>query len=705
MRITRGLKSSSKDVEEVALPRVAEFIAGKTNCYELIGDTNRVFFDFDGKDIHLPADDFARLDGDVRNRIIEVCERLVGDDYALMTALSHLHHVVSFRVVFTTRTCSREHNRLLATTFNGELEGLHPNIKADDGVYGKGRKMRMLGQSKDGENRPLVLLHGETADTFLTEFIDSCEAMDETPPPKAEKVKKVKVKKDKDAEKAKERILSLLEHITAECIADHENWIRMGFFLFNNGFECDVWDEISKLADNYEEGECAKRWATFNEDVERPLVNPAFLMELIEKYNPEAFAKTYPMMKIAHEVNAFKVLSPSGYCVITEGELQLLAKQGITDMFNKKTLDGERFVNKWIEDESIKTYTRLNFYPKQSLCPETEYNVFKGIAVEKVEKTDGVDLSMILTQMRDLVGGREDDYLYLLRYIAHIFQFPEDKPGVCLIFNGSQGTGKDTFWDFVGTMLGDELYFTSGAEMERDVFGNFNMLASSKLLINLSETNSAGMIRCKEKLKANITAEKITYNGKNMKPFAMRSYERYVVSSNDDAPVLIEGTDRRYALFTPLDHNRSNRSYWDTLVGQYRNKTYQRAFYDLLMATDLTGYDPRVRPITDSYAEVKTACAPFDFKWFNEFLFSGSHKLKYTAKELQEAITSSCKFPMSFARFKRSMDVFVEAGGLKRSISHGVVRYTILPEQMTAFIKLRGYWVELRGDDDVEDNE
>ena len=688
MRITRGLLSSSKKFEVVALSDVAKYIAVKTDCYELIGDTNRVFFDFDGKDIRLSVEDFTRLDGEVRNRIIEVCERLVGDDYALMTASSHAHDIVSYRVVFTTRTCSREHNRLLATTFNGELSGLHPNIKADDGVYGNGRKMRMLGQSKDGENRPLTLLHGEPADTYLTEFIDSCDPMDETPPAKAKKEKKEKVKKAKKLSKEeRDKILLLLDKITPERIDDHESWIKIGIFLFNNGFECEVWDELSKTGDKYEEGACASRWATFHEG---DLQSAGLLLHYIQHDSPELFERTYPLMKIAHEQTCFRLLNPSCYVVLDDkGGFQQLARAPMIDYDKKKTLEDERFILMWIDDPEQRVVSRLNFYPKRSLCPANEYNLFKGFAVEKIVKTHDCDLEVIFDRMRCLVNENDEHFQWLLKFVAHIFQFPERKPGVGIVFNGSQGTGKDSFWNFISAILGSELAMNT-SDIERDLFGNFNGNSAHKLLIKMEETSVSTMLRFKEKIKSAVTATTGTYNQKYAKPVEMNSHERYISTSNDDVPVLIEDTDRRFVLFTPSERFRGE------FCAEYDNPQFQRAFYDYLLSVDLTDYDPRNRPITQTYEDVKTASAPYHAKWFNKFMLMNEGLETYPTRpmDLLELMNEKAKHETSLIKFGLTMKLYADNGVLTKSVSQGKARYSFDLIKMKAYLKSKSWWAD-----------
>ena len=58
-------------------------------------------------------------------------------------------------------------------------------------------------------------------------------------------------------------VLSALEHL--DCAAlNHDEWIRVGMALKNEGYDLSVWDEwSSRDPARYHPGECAKRWRSF----------------------------------------------------------------------------------------------------------------------------------------------------------------------------------------------------------------------------------------------------------------------------------------------------------------------------------------------------------------------------------------------------------------------------------------------------------
>ena len=59
-------------------------------------------------------------------------------------------------------------------------------------------------------------------------------------------------------------LVPLLKHISPD--EDYQTWTQVGMALKHEGYPCSVWDDWSRGGAKYHEGECAKKWATFNEE-------------------------------------------------------------------------------------------------------------------------------------------------------------------------------------------------------------------------------------------------------------------------------------------------------------------------------------------------------------------------------------------------------------------------------------------------------
>ena len=138
----------------------------KTNLYEVLNDEiNKVYGDVDGKvNTNITEEDFDKLNKEVQN---EIERNLDGKPYALYSASSFAFKKISFGFViqdmFMTKIDNKQFIKLIKSDFN-----FPENIVLDTGVYSKNQKIRCVGSSKDGENRPKKLIKGTLSDSLIS---------------------------------------------------------------------------------------------------------------------------------------------------------------------------------------------------------------------------------------------------------------------------------------------------------------------------------------------------------------------------------------------------------------------------------------------------------------------------------------------------------------------------------------------------------
>lgn len=152
-----------------------------------------------------------------------------------------------------------------------------------------------------------------------------------------------------------------------------------------------------------------------------------------------------------------------------------------------------------------------------------------------------------------LCGGCDKVFRYVMGYLAHIIQYPRKKPPSALVFISSQGVGKNLFFDaFVSRVIG--LRWAGVYDDIAHLLGRFNGHLEGKLLCVLDEAkncrNTAAQEADVNKLKAFITRSNIVIErkGKDVGSVAVRDYNRLIILSNNDTPVKIENTDRRFCV-------------------------------------------------------------------------------------------------------------------------------------------------------------
>lgn len=173
MLVASGLKASVKNAVEMSKEETLTAQQVRTNLYEVLGDVNRVFLDIDGKRLSSEMTK-AQFDA-LQAEALAAIERGAGDEpYALATSSKYESRVISFRVVYPKVKTSKKSNKAFAVKMREVLK-LPQGVSVDDVPYGENQKIRMVGSSKDGEDRPFVMVHGDPEDMLISYVGDAEE--------------------------------------------------------------------------------------------------------------------------------------------------------------------------------------------------------------------------------------------------------------------------------------------------------------------------------------------------------------------------------------------------------------------------------------------------------------------------------------------------------------------------------------------------
>ena len=170
-------------------------------------------------------------------------------------------------------------------------------------------------------------------------------------------------------------------------------------------------------------------------------------------------------------------------------------------------------------------YDSMVFRPDRSIIEPNEFNLFKGYAAEKTMKRflkrpapeshalEFVD--RIYWHIKHVLANGDDAMsIFIRKFLAHIFQDPSKKVGVCVVLSSDQGAGKGLLEDFLALLIGKAYQVT--VTDDASLTGNFNCHLSNKLLIVANELGHMGAAHtCANKLKSLITdtTELITPKG------------------------------------------------------------------------------------------------------------------------------------------------------------------------------------------------
>jgi hypothetical protein len=243
-------------------------------------------------------------------------------------------------------------------------------------------------------------------------------------------------------------------------------------------------------------------------------------------------------------------------------------------------------------------------------------NLWVGPALNALEG-DCVGIKAFLLDI--ICNGDDTSYQYLLNYIAHMIQKPEEKPGVMLILLGGQGIGKGTLGRLL-QMIWKESYLQ--VHSVDAVTGNFNAALEKAFIVFMDEALFSGDRRSADALKSLVTEPTIYINEKHQPARQMESYHRFIAATNADHFKNTESDDRRDFVLRVSDSRKNDPEYWLKLNDEMTNGGVEALLYEL-EKIDLTDFNVRVKPTTEALIDQKLRSLDHFGRWWYECLDKG----------------------------------------------------------------------------------
>ena len=688
LRIAKGLKASYKNARDYTLSQALLEIEKYTDNYEVLNaDHNRLYGDIDGKNIEGSEKEFNDLDMKTKDAIVRF---LKDEKYCLLTASSFLHKKISWRFVLTNRKASLEDNKTWVQK-SIELIDLPEGITFDTAPYSKNQKIRMVGSNKDGENRPLKLVEGDVMDSLISFIPEGCELMEF---PKEKKTRKSK--KDTTEEHIDRRLLTrLVMNIANDEKTEWEQWYKVAQAIYNEGGDEELFMAWSSKSPKHNDREALMQWKSLKDGRQDGKLSAGSLHYWSNKSNPEEHEKIileccakddYQYQKLMFEKNHFKLMNP--YCIIRIYNKEIIQynEGDFRSIYRNKMCGDEDFVSKWFKDVNIRTYEKLVFELDDKNVPDDCFNIFKGWNYDAVEG----DISAVKEVLRLICNNDENMMMYVEKWVACILQQKEQKTSKCIVLQGEQGVGKDTYFDFVGSMFGDYFYNTGNPEV--DVFGTFNSHLMRTVFLKFEEASFLTNKANDTKLKNLLSAPLMSFHPKGQKPFTLKSFLNCVMTTNQFIPVLLEDTDRRFVLIQASSEKRGDLPFWENIHRILAKKETKQAYLHYLLNLDLTGFAVRSTDQfkTDYHKEVALAERPFHARFLQDRI-AEDFPLTFKARDLWKMMKENCKFEISETSFGRAMKVYDDVSMTKQRRNDGQY-YVFDREKLVQQLKHKNWW-------------
>lgn len=210
-------------------------------------------------------------------------------------------------------------------------------------------------------------------------------------------------------------------------------------------------------------------------------------------------------------------------------------------------------------------------------------------------------------------------YKYIKQYLAHIIQRPATKMGVAVVLRSSkQGAGKNVILDFIGNHVIGERYYYVLNKVD-DLVGNFNAFLANRLLTVCDEMqNYGGTRQTNDVMKSLVTQKKLNMTRKGLDTTRISDYNNYFMLTNNDWPVKIEATDRRYLALDCSNEKANNREYFAPIYALGDDEGLH--YFHHLASIPLDDFKPSEIPDTDLRAEIKKNGEPLPIKFMDDIL-------------------------------------------------------------------------------------
>lgn len=787
------------------------------NVYEKIPDDKPIhpYFDFDYYHEDYTYEDVstAQMVDLGKKYIVNVYEHLfsITPEFCVLTSSSPNYNCYktkqtkwkhSFHLVIKNCLMMKSHVKTLVQALNkyakeqtGELnftDYISVDNFFDESVYNPNGKLRAWNASKDGENRPIVLVEGEFEESIVThiggEFPVFKYELEQT----ASKSQST-FTNNQSYQQPNDYIQKYRDYVSIinkqEYFEPYDKWFKFQRASANIGIPFEVYDEFMRDCTGYNYDENKKYYEMpesnkngrigwgyiyeiakesnaemkneldakygkptfckfkfmkikveeseyedkvkdykaeikqFEDDIEdlknkkisareiekKEKENAKTIKKLQEKMEEEKENVLYLKRKKYFEKFHFKLMSKVCYGRFKEDGFDFLTEDKLKSLYKYI----EDFINRWIHDINIREYEDVDFQPPPIPTKKDVFNLYVGLEYEKhlrsvanMTKEEILQQSNIFIKHLWYLSGKNNKVLdYCLKYLAHLVQETGTLPRSSIVFKSEQGCGKNIFFESFAEKILGEQYLLATANLDH-IIGRFPMI-SKKLLILMDETNGKESFLGSDKIKSFITAKNIPFEQKGIDPIMIRNCSRMLFFTNNDYPVKIEQSDRRFVVAECSTDIKNDTAYFKRLLMAFQDKKATTAFGMFLKQLDISNFDTtNDRPITKLYKEVQTATTPSEIRYFVEKTFEDEcFGEPMSGEEIYAGYTYWCDMskkkykPIARQTFLGRIKKYDFVLNTKDSSGHQV--YKLLKTKLDEFVSAEKMKEEL--DDDPED--
>ena len=283
---------------------------------------------------------------------------------------------------------------------------------------------------------------------------------------------------------------------------------------------------------------------------------------------------TFKKMSDEFEKNHCKIIHQVLYVINHEEGNILLPECKFRSAYSHLTYEEEEgkpqsFIKDWMNlNPTIRQYNDMDLLPPPLKCPKNIYNLWTPFKMELIPKPEETKelieaRDYILNHIKILCGNDEVVYKYFINWIAQMIQYPATK-SICMALISNEGAGKGALMELFSRMLGKTKIFKT-TKPDRDVWGQFNGRMATAFLVNLNELSKKKTTDAIDEIKGLITDDTLDINTKGINQYEVKSFHRFLTTTNNKEPFTPKDDDRRYCIVRSSDEKCGDKDYFDKL--------------------------------------------------------------------------------------------------------------------------------------------
>lgn len=320
----------------------------------------------------------------------------------------------------------------------------------------------------------------------------------------------------------------------------------------------------------------------------------------------------------------------------------------------------------WCGDFKRKIVYGLAFEPGVDLG-DNKVNLYDGFEMDP-HAHGATGCERIINHVARMCNDRDDEFWWLLRWLAYPLQYPGAKMASSVIMYGSEGPGKSVLFENVIKRIYGRYGTTIGqAELESQFTG-----WQGELLFALAEevVSRSERSHLKGQLKHLVTGDTLMINEKMLPVREESNHINFVFLSNSTIPLELDYGDRRY-LVLYVDYIPEE-NYFTELFKEI-NGDGVACFYRFLLDLDLAGFTPHTKPpVNEEKQGLITMSLPSPIHFVNLWR-DGELDLPYCSATAGDLYTAFKGWAEQNGEFKRTERFFGgEAKRVLRQARHNI---------------------------------